>query len=99
VLFIEAACSGQWRMLDKLYENEYQQASLDSKEFLKPLIVNWAASYGQIDALEWARDQGMHGGAESAMHVCCMGRWSLACVAMAPRGWSYLGPQSCHLLC
>ena len=24
--------------------------------------------------------------------------WSLACVAMAPRGWSYLG-QSCHLLC
>jgi hypothetical protein len=50
-VFIGAACSGQWRMLDKLYENEYQQASSDLKEFLKPLIVNWAASYGQIDAL------------------------------------------------
>ena len=43
-LFIEAAYSGQWRMLDKLYENEYQQASSDLKEFLKALIVNWAAS-------------------------------------------------------
>jgi hypothetical protein len=27
-LFIDAACSGQWKMLDKLYENEYQQASI-----------------------------------------------------------------------
>jgi hypothetical protein len=34
-LFIEAACSGQLRMLDKLYENEYQQASSDLKELGK----------------------------------------------------------------
>ena len=34
---------------------------------MKPLIVNWATSYGQIDALESARDRGMHGGLESCM--------------------------------
>jgi hypothetical protein len=43
-------------MLEKLYENEYQQASSDFKEFLSQRIVNWAASGGQIDALEWAWD-------------------------------------------
>jgi hypothetical protein len=73
-LFIEAARSGQLRMLDKLYEKEYQQASSDLKEFLKPLIVHWAASAGQIDALEWARDRGMHGGAESCMFAATYGR-------------------------
>jgi hypothetical protein len=73
-LFIEAARSGQLRMLDKLYENEYQQASSDLKEFLKTLIVHWAASAGQIDALEWARDRGMHGGAESCMFAAREGR-------------------------
>jgi hypothetical protein len=53
-LFIGAANCGQLRMLDKLYENEYQQASSDLKEFLKGSMVNWAACGGQIDALEWA---------------------------------------------
>jgi hypothetical protein len=96
-LIKEAAYSGQLRMLDNLYNNEYQQASSDLKEFLKELIVNWAASGGQIDALEWARDQGIHGGAASCMFAAATGR-SLACVALAPRVWSYLG-QLCHLLC
>ena len=66
-LIKEAAYSGQWRMLDNLYNNEYQQACSDLKEFLNGSIVNWAASAGQIDALEWAQDQGIHGGAESCM--------------------------------
>jgi hypothetical protein len=43
-------------MLDKLYENEYQQASSDLKEFLNGSIVNWAVIGGQIDALEWAQE-------------------------------------------
>jgi hypothetical protein len=55
-LFSEAAYSGRWRMLDNLYNNEYQQASSDLKEFLREMIVNWEASAGQIDALEWAWD-------------------------------------------
>jgi hypothetical protein len=63
----EAAYSGQWRMLDNLYENEYQEACSDLKEFLNGSIINCTASGGQIDALEWAWDQGMHGGAESCM--------------------------------
>jgi hypothetical protein len=54
-------------MLDNLYENEYQEACSDLKEFLNGSIINCAASGGQIDALEWARDRGMHGGAESCM--------------------------------
>jgi hypothetical protein len=84
-------------MLDNLYNNEYQQACSDLKQFLNWCIVNCAASAGQIDALEWARDQGIHGGAELCMIAAWEG-WSLACFAMAPRGWGYLG-QSCHLLC
>jgi hypothetical protein len=59
--------------VDKLYENEYQQASSDLKEFLNGSIVNWAACGGQIDALEWTRDQGIHGGAESCMFAACKG--------------------------
>jgi hypothetical protein len=55
-LIKEAAYSGQWRMLDNLYNNEYQQACSDLKQFLRNMIVNWAASAGQIDALEWAQD-------------------------------------------
>jgi hypothetical protein len=51
-LIKEAAYSGQWRMLDNLYNNEYQQASSDLKAFLKGSIVNCAASAGQVDALE-----------------------------------------------
>jgi hypothetical protein len=47
----EAAYSGQWRMLDNLYENEYQEACSDLKEFLNGSIVNCAASGGQIEAL------------------------------------------------
>jgi hypothetical protein len=66
-LIKEAAYSGQWRMLDNLYNNEYQQACSDLKEFLNGSIINSAASPGQIDALEWAWDQGTHGGAESCM--------------------------------
>jgi hypothetical protein len=68
-LIKEAAYDGQWRMLDNLYNNEYQQASSDLKE----LIVNWAASAGQIDALEWARDQGMHGDTETFMWAATYG--------------------------
>jgi hypothetical protein len=70
-LFIAAAYGGQWRVLEKLYENEYQQASSDFKEFLNKRIVNWAASGRQIDALEWAR--GIHGGAESCMFTAQYG--------------------------
>jgi hypothetical protein len=33
-LIKEAAYRGQWRMLDNLYNNEYQQACSDLKEFL-----------------------------------------------------------------
>jgi hypothetical protein len=33
-LIKEAVYSGQWRMLDNLYNNEYQQACSDLKEFL-----------------------------------------------------------------
>jgi hypothetical protein len=66
-LIKEAAYRGQWRMLDILYNNEYQQACSDLKQFLNESIVNCAASAGQIDALEWAWDQGIHGGAESCM--------------------------------
>jgi hypothetical protein len=63
-LFIEAAYSGQWtRMLDSMYENGLQQKHPISKES----IVDWAASGGQIYALELAQDQGMHGDAESCM--------------------------------
>jgi hypothetical protein len=64
---------------------------------LEILIVHWAASGGMIDVLEWAWDQAMHGWWCWIMPACCMA-WSLACVEMALRGWSYLG-QSCHLLC
>jgi hypothetical protein len=53
-LIKEAAYRGQLRMLDNLYNNEYQQACSDLKEFLNGSIVNCAASAGQIDALEWA---------------------------------------------
>jgi hypothetical protein len=52
-LFIEAAYSGQWRMLDNLYKNEYQLVPSTLKELLKQRIVDLAASGGQIDALEW----------------------------------------------
>jgi hypothetical protein len=79
-LFIEAAYSGQWRMLDSLYKNENQQEPSNLKELLEQMIVNWAASGGQIDALEWAWDQGIHGGTEYAcgLHaevtcMCCNG--------------------------
>jgi hypothetical protein len=61
-LIKEAAYRGQWRMLDNLYNNEYQQACSDLKEFLNGSIVNCAVSAGQIDALKWAWDQGIHGG-------------------------------------
>jgi hypothetical protein len=72
-LFSEAAYSGQWRMLDNLYNNEYQQASSDLKQFLREMIVNWAASAGQIDALEWAQDQGIHGDTEMCMWAATYG--------------------------
>jgi hypothetical protein len=60
-------------MLDKLYKNEYQQASSNLKELLNRSIVNWAACGGQIDALEWARDGGIHGGVESFMFAAWEG--------------------------
>jgi hypothetical protein len=70
-LIKEAAYRGQWRMLDILYNTEYQQACSDLKQFLNECIVNSAASAGQIDALEWAQDQGIHGGAE----LCMIAAW------------------------
>jgi hypothetical protein len=73
-LIKEAAYRGQWRMLDILYNNEYQQACSDLKQFLNESIVNCAASAGQIDALEWAWDQGIHGGAELCMIAAREGR-------------------------
>jgi hypothetical protein len=72
-LFIEAVYSAQWRMLDNLYENEYKLVPSNLKEFLKQRTVNLAASGGQIEALEWAWDQGMHGGAELCMLDACEG--------------------------
>jgi hypothetical protein len=66
-LIKEVAYRGQWRMLDNLYNNEYQQACSDLKQFLNESIVTCAASAGQIDVLEWAWDQGIHGGAETCM--------------------------------
>jgi hypothetical protein len=72
-LFSEAVYSGQWRMLDNLYNNEYQQASSDLKEFLREMIVNWEACAGQIDTLEWAQDQGMHGDTETCMWAATYG--------------------------
>jgi hypothetical protein len=72
-LFSEAAYGGQWRILDSLYENEYQQAPPNLKEILKQMIVNWAASAGEIDALEWAQDQGIHDDAESCMWAAFKG--------------------------
>jgi hypothetical protein len=62
-LFCDAAYYGQWQMLDSMYENGLQQKHPISKES----IVDWAASGGQIYALELAQDQGMHGDAESCM--------------------------------
>jgi hypothetical protein len=50
-------------MMDSLYEKGWQQ----TPSIVKEKIVNWAASGGQIDALEWACDQGMHGDAELCM--------------------------------
>jgi hypothetical protein len=69
----EAAYRGQWRMLDNLYNNEYQQACSDLKQFLNERIVTCAASAGQIDVLEWAWDQGIHGGAETCMWATTYG--------------------------
>jgi hypothetical protein len=43
------------------------------KEILKETIVNWAASGGQIDALELAWDWGMHGDAELCMWAVTYG--------------------------
>ena len=60
-------------MLDNLYNNEYQQASSDLKAFLGESIVNCAASAGQIDALEWAWDRGMHGDTETCMWAATYG--------------------------
>jgi hypothetical protein len=39
-LFSDTASSGQWRMLDSLYKNGYQQAPSNLKEILKQMIVN-----------------------------------------------------------
>jgi hypothetical protein len=50
-LIKEAGYDGQWRMLDNLYNNEYQQAYSDLKQFLNESKVTCAASAGQIDAL------------------------------------------------
>jgi hypothetical protein len=72
-LFSEAVYSEQWRMLDSLYENEYQKAPSHLKEILKQMIVLCTASGGHIDALEWAQDQGMHGDAESCMWAASHG--------------------------
>jgi hypothetical protein len=54
-LIKEAAYRQEWRMLDNLYNNEYQQACSDLKEFLNGSIVNWA------------QNKGIHSGAELCM--------------------------------
>jgi hypothetical protein len=48
-LFCDAAYSEQWRMMDSLYMNGWQQ----TPSVLKEKIVNWAAGGGHINALEW----------------------------------------------
>jgi hypothetical protein len=55
-LFYDPAYSGQWRMLDILYENGYQPAPYALKLILNETIVNWVAGDGIIDTLRWARD-------------------------------------------
>jgi hypothetical protein len=60
-------------MLDCQYEIGYQQAASYVKEVLEKLIIHGAASGGMIDVLEWAWDQGMHGDAESCLHVAWHG--------------------------
>jgi hypothetical protein len=72
-LISKASYSGQWRILDSLYKNEYQQAPSDLKEILNKTVVNWAASGGQIDALEWAQDQDIHSDTESCMWTALKG--------------------------
>jgi hypothetical protein len=72
-LISKASYSGHWRTLDSLYENEYQQVPSDLKEILNKTIVNWAASGGQIDALEWAWDQDIHGDTEMCMWAALEG--------------------------
>jgi hypothetical protein len=62
-------------MLDNLYNNEYQQACSDLKQFLNESIVTCAASAGQIDALDCAQDQGIHGGAETCMWAATLLQW------------------------
>jgi hypothetical protein len=72
-LSYDAAYSGQWRMLDSLYENGYQQAPTALKQILNKTIVSWTAGDGIIDTLEWAWDKGMHGDAESCMWTAVNG--------------------------
>jgi hypothetical protein len=55
-LFADATYSGQLRMLDSLYENEYQQAPYALKQILNETIVNGAAGDGIINTLKWAHD-------------------------------------------
>jgi hypothetical protein len=43
------------------------------KQFLQEMIVHWAASAGQIDALEWAQDWGMHDDTETCMWAATYG--------------------------
>jgi hypothetical protein len=92
-LFCDAAYSGQWRMLDSLYVNGWQQ----TPSILKEKIVNWAASGGQIDALEWAWDQGMHGDAESCMWAAFNGH--LHVLQWLQEDGATWDSASCYLLC
>jgi hypothetical protein len=62
-VFCDAAYFGQWQRLDSMYKNRLQQ----KHPILKESIINLAASGGQIDGLEWAWDQGMHGDVVSYM--------------------------------
>jgi hypothetical protein len=43
-LIKEAVYRGQWRMLDNLYNNEYQQACSDLKQFLNESIASYLCS-------------------------------------------------------
>jgi hypothetical protein len=79
-------------MLDSLYKIGYQQASSDLKEILKQMIVHWAASGWQIDTLEWAWDQGMHGNAESCM-------WALHVLQWLQGDGATWGQDSCVISC
>jgi hypothetical protein len=62
-------------------------------------VVNWAACSGHIYVLAWAQDQGWYGEEAELCMWAALSKWSLACVAMAVRGWSNLTWDSRVISC